>query len=220
MLGMTNSIMIDLDDPRTEKIADVISNKTAKRILGMLADRELSESELAKELGIPLNTTEYNIRKLEEAGLIEKVKGFLWSVKGKRIHRYRVSNRKIVISPRRIIGGVIPSILISGAIALGIKIWVESKIAVSKMAQTAVDVGTKSEEMVGGGGAIVSEAAEKSIGVVSERAGEAVGGGAQFIDSGSGVLAIAQNAWLWFLAGALFGLLIFLVWNYLFRRRE
>ena len=45
-----SSIMIDLDDPRTAKIADVISNKTTKKILAELAERELSGGELSSAL--------------------------------------------------------------------------------------------------------------------------------------------------------------------------
>ena len=99
---MTNSILIDLNDPRTESIADVISNKTAKKILESLAEKELSQSEIALKLSMPANTVEYNIKQLESSGLIEKSKGFLWSVKGKRINKYRLSNKRIIISPKSI----------------------------------------------------------------------------------------------------------------------
>src|SRR3989344_1058718 len=112
-----SSIMIDLDDPRTEKIAEVISNKTSKKILGVLAEREMSETDISRALDLAMNTVNYNVKKLEEAGLIEKVKGFLWSEKGKRIHKYKVVDRRIVISPRSMIRGILPSVLITGIIA-------------------------------------------------------------------------------------------------------
>lgn len=194
---MANSIMVDLDDSRIDKIADVISNKTVKKILGLLAEKELSETEIANSLSIPLNTVGYNIHKLEEVGLIEKVKGFLWSVKGKRIHKYRVSNRKIIISPRNILKGIIPSVLISGAIALGIKSWIDSKIAVNDMAQATEGA----RDM----------ALEKSVSAADNGLNAIV----QTVPDMGNVLIIAQNSWLWFFAGALFGLLVFLVWNLL-----
>ncbi|MDO8508849.1 MAG: helix-turn-helix domain-containing protein [Nanoarchaeota archaeon] len=193
---MANSIMVDLDDPRTEKIADVISNKTSKKILSLLAEGELSESEIANKLEIPLNTVGYNIKKLEEVGLIEKVKGFLWSVKGKRIHKYRVSNRKIVISPKHIVKGVIPSIIVCSVIAFGIKVWINSKIAGGQIAQTAQDAGSNVREI----------AVEKSIAMVEEA------GNSGALGDGSALL-IAQHLWLWFLAGALVGVLVLLLWN-------
>ncbi|MEK6800653.1 MAG: winged helix-turn-helix domain-containing protein, partial [Nanoarchaeota archaeon] len=60
----SSSIMIDLDDPRSEKIAEVISNKTAKKILISLAEGEKSIGDISLELGLPVNTVSYNIDKM------------------------------------------------------------------------------------------------------------------------------------------------------------
>lgn len=185
-------ISIDLDDPRTGKIAEAISNKTSKAILGLLAEREMSGGDIAKELGIPLNTVGYNINKLVESGLIEKNKGFFWSSKGKKIEKYRASNRKIVISPRNMIKGILPAIIFSGIIAVGIKVSQEMKVKSVLMADRGVDLFESSQQVL--------KAAPTSTG------------------SSEFIISIAQNNWLWFLAGALFSLLIFLVWNYLLNR--
>lgn len=192
-----NLIMVDLEDNRTDKIADVISNKTAKRILGLLAENELSESELAKGLNIPLNTVGYNIKKLEEVGLIEKIQGFLWSVKGKRIHKYKVSNKKIVISPRRMIKGIIPAVLISGAIAFGIKIWTDMKMrgveGLKVASQKTIDLAETAGAGAGAGASLKTKsAAQEAVNVAQQ----------------------LQDVWLWFLAGALAALLIYLIWNW------
>ncbi|MBX4212056.1 helix-turn-helix domain-containing protein [Candidatus Pacearchaeota archaeon] len=120
-------IMVDMDDPRAATIADVISNKTSKKILLLLSEKEMSESEIADSLHLPLNTIGYNIKKLVHSGLIDKVSGFLWSTKGKRIHKYTLSEKKIIISPRKMARGVIPSVLITAFIALGIKIYTQTK---------------------------------------------------------------------------------------------
>lgn len=159
----------------------------------MLAGRELSESELSKELGTPMNTIGYNIRKLEEAGLIDKVKGFLWSVKGKRIHKYKISNKRIVISPRTMIRGIVPSVLISGLLALSIKLWIDGRIK---------EEYTSSLE--------VESAKSADAGLSSSIA---VAEGMRF-GNFTDVFIIAQNVWLWFLAGALSGILIYLIWNW------
>lgn len=94
---------IDIDDPRASKIAEVMSNKTSKRILSLIAEKELTASEIAAELDLPLNTVGYHIEKLLEAGLIEKSKNFFWSIKGKKMPTYRLSNKKILISPKKLI---------------------------------------------------------------------------------------------------------------------
>ena len=108
-----SSINIDLDDPRTSKIADVISSKTSKKILNLLAEEEMSGSAIAEKLKLPLNTVSYNVKKLESAGLINKVGGFFWSVKGKRMHRYRVANKRIIITPKSFAAKVVP-VLVAG----------------------------------------------------------------------------------------------------------
>jgi len=63
---------IDLNDSRSSAIAEVMSNKTCKKIIELLAEKEMSESDIASSLGLPLNTVGYNIGKLLKAGLIEK----------------------------------------------------------------------------------------------------------------------------------------------------
>ena len=76
------SVLIDLDDPRMGVLADVLANKSSKRILSLLAEAELSASEVALRLSMPLTTVDYNMKKLARAGLIEKTRSLL-SSKGK-----------------------------------------------------------------------------------------------------------------------------------------
>ncbi len=170
---------IDLNDERTGKIAEVLANKTAKRILLQLADKEMSVSEIAQELKIPLNTADYNIKNLINTGLIERSKNFFWSIKGKKILTYRVSNKKIVISPKISFRGLIPAILISGLLALGIKIY--SDYSGTEIRQKA---------------SVPAEAALSAA------------------QTGYDVLVNTENAWLWFLSGALIALIIFVLWNW------
>ena len=113
-----SSISIDLGDPRTGFIAEALSNKTCVKILDLLATQELTATDIANKLSIPLNTTGYNLEKLITAGLVEKSSNFFWSVKGKKTPVYRVANKRIIISPKRIIGGVIPILLILGVAAI------------------------------------------------------------------------------------------------------
>src|SRR3989344_3504192 len=98
-----HSVRIDIHDPRAAAIAEVMASKTCKRILEILAEKgEMSESEISQALGMPLNTVGYNMKKLLASGLIDKVKKFFWSIKGKRIPRYTLARKEIIISPRRL----------------------------------------------------------------------------------------------------------------------
>ena|SRR3989344_377276 len=182
-----SSIMIDLDDPRTSKIADVISNKTTKKILSLLAEQELSETELSKSLEIPLNTIEYNINKLEETGLIEKAQGFFWSPKGRKVYKYKVSNKKIVISPRTITKGIIPTIIITTFLAFLIKVLLGSSQALVSQKDFQ-----ETAPIVAVGAAESMKAVEPSNIIPS---------------------ATISNSWAWFLLGAFLALAIFLTWN-------
>ena len=95
-------IMMNIDDEISKKVAEAISNPTCKKVLNYIADnKEKSEEDIAKDLAMPINTVEYNLKKLLNSGLIEKSKDFFWSKRGKKINLYKAANRHIVISPKR-----------------------------------------------------------------------------------------------------------------------
>src|SRR3989344_6036588 len=200
-------INIDLNDPRSGKIAEVISNKTSKRILGLIAEREMSATEIANELGLPLNTATYNIEKLVDSGLIEKVKGFLWSTRGKKIEKYKIANKKIVISPRTMMKGIIPAILGVGVISFILKLLSDNQSNTSNYVRTAA-----MDKAVSGASGVVSEAASElitrpepaSTGVVSNIC--------------SSFNSLSGEVWAWFLLGALVAILIYLIFNRIERR--
>ncbi len=181
-----HSIMIDLEDPKTDVIAEAISNKTAKKILFLLAEAELTESEIAEKLGVPLNTVDYTIKKLEHVGFIEKAKTFSWSPKGKAVYRYRISNKRIIISPRSMVRGVIPAVLISGLLALGIKIFFDAQ-----QIPIALESGAKSME------AITAPVADSAIAMAQP----------------SLLISLQADPWIWFFGGALAAVIIFVIWN-------
>jgi DNA-binding transcriptional ArsR family regulator len=115
--------MISMEDEKSRHLADVLGNKTAKKILDLLAEKEMSENDISKELGIPINTAEYNLKKLINAGLIETSKAFFWSVKGKKIPVYKISNKYIVIMPKKKtkIAGLFATLIVSGLAAGAIR---------------------------------------------------------------------------------------------------
>ncbi len=103
MFFMTDDkfIMMKMDDPRSKKVAEVLGNKTCKKILDYLAENtEKSEEDISKELKVPINTIEYNLKKLLESGLVEKAKNFFWSKRGKKIDLYKLAKKHIIISPK------------------------------------------------------------------------------------------------------------------------
>lgn len=93
-------ILVSLGDENVKEIGEVIGNKTCNKILDQLIDQELTASEISKKLKLPINTIDYNLKKLIKSGLIEKSSHF-WSIKGKKMPTYKTSNRKIIISPKK-----------------------------------------------------------------------------------------------------------------------
>lgn len=155
----------------------------------------------------------YNIDKLIGAGLIEKAEKSFWSVKGKKVHSYRVSNKRIVISPKRkLVRGVLPAVLVAGLAAIGIKIWeITDAARLSEVGESAGDAS----------GAMLTSIQNVSDSAIASVAGEKVMSGA--VNNVSDVanltqpyagIALAGNYWLWFIFGAIVALGIFILWNW------
>ena len=134
---MVRSFLIDLDDPRMTQVAEAMANPTCKKILGLLAEKDMSVSDLAKELKSPLNTIDYNVKKLVAAGLVQALK-YQWSVKGKKILRYTVAHKRIVISPKSRLKGVLPTIFLVALAAVGIKFWNTSQEGLHDVSEKAM----------------------------------------------------------------------------------
>src|SRR3989344_1274262 len=120
MANQEKFILVSLEEEKAKQIANVISNSTSRKILDYLANKdEASESEVARELNLPLSTIHYNIQQLRRNSLVE-VKHFSYSDKGKRIEFYRVVKKFIVIAPKytqtSLLKNLLPLFLISAFI--------------------------------------------------------------------------------------------------------
>lgn len=186
-------ILISMEDKRSKKIAEVLGSKTSKKIIDLLAENsELSEKDISDKLGLALNTTEYNLKKLLESGIVEKTKNFFWSQKGKKIPMYRLSNKSIIISPKsgRIsskIKSLLPAVLVSGIGALAIKLF--SSQPARDFTQDA------SEEAL-----LFSAQKSTEIPIAPE--------------AGNFISLYSTQPWVWFLAGSLLIIVIFAIFNW------
>ena len=186
------SLLLDLDDPRAARVAEVIANSTCKRILYALADGEMSESEIAGKLSLPLNTVGYNVKKLMEAELIEQTGGILWSVKGKRGRRYKVSGKRIILSPKQRLKGIVPAILAVLGFAGIVGLWEKSSVQSSApvMAYQGLEQGVEA----------------------------GIGAGLEVGDALPYAYAIGiGEPWIWILLGAVIFASVFLAWNRLMK---
>jgi len=206
-------IMIDLDDEKAGKVAEVLSSGACKRILSVLAEKNMSESDLAKELKIPLNTLEYNLKKLIEVGLVEKAKDFFWSSKGKRIPVYKAVRKSIVITPNtKKLSGTLRSVVGAGVVSLivgiGLKVFYNPVVRSTSDNSGVTDIFAYGAEKAGATAvAMAPSAADFAEGVAEGSAG---------IPSYAPTILSAQSIplWLWFIVGAAFALLIFIILNW------
>ena len=188
-----------MEDEKARALADVLGSKTCKKILDLLAEsKELSEKEISQKLNAPINTIEYNLNKLLNAGLIEKAKRHFWSVKGKKVVLYTLSNKSIIIAPKSAsrvsskLKAILPAVILSG---LGAVLVRQFFMLQATVRQSGADM--------------VYTAAEKSL----ETAGESASA-AQLASQSTILSSAVPQIWLWFLAGAIFALVILAVLNW------
>lgn len=193
-------LLISLDDEKSKAVAEVLSSKTCKKIINYLAEnKEAGEKDLSEKLGIPINTVEYNIRKLVSSGFVRKHKNFFWSKKGKKIVLYELSNKSIVISHKKSssnldkVKSLTPAIILTAAGTFAL--WAYDRISLSLSS-----AGTREKLMYG---------ASNSAPVVqapSAAAGQAASAISDFINQ--------YPSWEWFLFGGLVAIFIIAIVNW------
>jgi DNA-binding transcriptional ArsR family regulator len=93
-------LLVSLEESESKNLAQVISNDTARKILDYLSKAEsATESEISKELDVPLSTVHYNLQSLVKANLV-KTEEFHYSEKGKEVLHYTLANKIIIIAPK------------------------------------------------------------------------------------------------------------------------
>ena len=190
------NIMISIDDEKAGKIAEILTNKTAKKILSYLADKEASEGDIVKELKLPPNTVNYNIKKLVDSGLIESSKTFFWSVKGKKIQQYKVSRKTIIISTKTSSAKIIGAFLLTGIAAVFVKMYSVSKNYVSMNPNAGVDEA-------------VLKVAESGAPYAADSANAVVAGSVPSVINNAPI-----EVWPWFLFGGIMALIFYVILNW------
>jgi len=194
-MAENNYILISLDDDKSKAISEVLSSPTCKKIINHLAETpEASQKDLSDALKIPLNTVEYNIKKLLDSGFVQKRKNFFWSKKGKKIVMYELSNKSIIISHKKKVSeklkSIIPAFILT---AVGtFSVWVYEKLKYAS--NSVVDAG------------------EEILRTASD--GVAKAGSAAPVSPDTLISPIGTPLWLWFLVGGIIAIGIFSIVNW------
>ena len=213
-MAKKNLILLSLEDSKINKIANVVSNVSCKKILDYLAGKEYAtESDIAKELGLPISTVHYNMQQLMDAGLII-VDEFHYSEKGREVNRYKLANKYIIIAPKKTkttglkqkLKGILPVALIAAGAAGLIQLF--SKYFPKTTPQ-----------VFGAGKQAMEEEVITAAPTAAEAAAEAVPAALDVARETAPVIAekafsLPQNIALWFLIGSLFVLAVYFVWSF------
>lgn len=231
-------VLVSLQEDQAKKLAQVVSNDTCRRVLNHLADREATESELAKALDLPISTIHYNLGHLQKGKLVE-AEEFHYSEKGKEVLHYRLANKYIIIAPKSTFGlkeklrNILPVALVTAGVAFVIQIVQKYSRTMAKFGSAPMQEGARVMQ------AAVPEAApviaEKALEVGEEAVADlAYGAGAETVNETVDQLVtqvmppivevvkeptIWQNPALWFVIGAVSSLALYLLFSYLLRKK-
>lgn len=152
------------DEDEARAVARAMASSTAGGILRSFQGREMTASDIATALDLPIPTIMYHLDALIEAGLIE-VSRIKYSVKGREVRVYRQSEQVFIVAPPQ---ADIRAALLKYASLFGFTIFAAGLVAF--LTQNL----THNSLQMGGG--LGQEVAEKSLmaAPVMDRASETV----------------------------------------------
>ncbi|MEM4397620.1 MAG: winged helix-turn-helix domain-containing protein [Candidatus Woesearchaeota archaeon] len=182
-------LLVSLDEEKAKALAQVLSNDTSRKILNFLSKVEhATETQISKELKIPLSTAHYNLSLLLKADLVSD-DHFSYSEKGKEIIHYSLSNKYVIIAPKNKeqikekLMKFLPVVFISGIITFGLKYY---NIIYTSIYNTFFPIQQQEKMMIA---QEISDISLRTASYVPE-----------------------QDFAFWFLLGSLFSILIYFVW--------
>lgn len=152
----------DGDDARA--VAKAMASSTAGGILRCFHGRELTASDIASELHLPIPTVMYHLDALLDAGLVEVFR-IRYSVKGREVKVYRQSDQILIVAPSQ---ADLRSVLLKYASLFGITLFGAGIVAIlmqitsSDMAEVSQTAGAIKEK------AVLSAVANSPAEVVSD----------------------------------------------------
>jgi len=219
-------LLVSLNEKKAKRLAEVISNNTCRKILDHLAKGEASESEISKELDIPISTVHYNLKHLVDAKLV-KADTFHYSPKGKEMLHYRLANQYVIIAPestkhsiREKLKSIIPAATITVALGTVAQLLYRSKfnetlmMTRANLEAEAAPMAMKAAESAPMMGAV--ESADMAM-ATADLAAEA----APSVEQTTREFLISDvNVFLWFLLGAFLFLVSYLFIDYIRKRMK
>src|SRR3989344_4911897 len=140
-MAKSKFLLVSLQEDQAKKLAQVLSNDTSRKIIDHLSDKEDTEANIAKALGLPISTVHYNLSLLVSGALVDAGE-FHYSAKGREVKHYKLANQYILIAPKSTFGlkerlkGLLPAVGVLGGVSLALR-WLAAPI------QPAIDTFTQ-----------------------------------------------------------------------------
>ncbi len=99
MADYDDVIVLEQGEEQAQKVAKAISSQTANDILTVIGDQEMTSTDIAGALHVPMSTIKYHIENLLDVGLLEIVRT-KYSVKGREIKIYRQKPQLLIVAPK------------------------------------------------------------------------------------------------------------------------
>lgn len=111
--------IIELNE--ASSLAKIIGSKTAQNIISYIGEHEkCTASQIKTDLNLPASTVHYNIKALIESEIIDDSQ-FTYSSKGKQVNHYTLTNKILIVVPKKQditsqLRAFIPGLLVVGVI--------------------------------------------------------------------------------------------------------
>lgn len=213
-------LLVSLKEEKAKKLAQVVSNESCRKILDYLTSKEATETELAERLSLPISTVHYNLRHLSDAGLVV-AEEFHYSRKGREVNHYKLANKYIIIAPKTTFGikeklrSILPAVLIMGAAATAVHLAgrMGTVFAGAEKLQAAAPEAAGALRAAPLAAPLADEA---FMAAVPEAADTAAAG----VQAAQEAAVSYPSAAIWFIAGAVAALVLYLLIDYLRSRRR
>lgn len=204
-MASNSFLLVSLEESKAKQLAQIVSNDVCRKILDYLAvkGKDSTETEISKELGIPLSTAHYNLKQLLQSGIV-KAEEFHYSEKGREVLHYSLANKYIIIAPTA-----------TATESLANKLRrILPVVGIVAAAGVAIQLFSILQQGIIGRGFVASYSAQRTLeqGAV-QKAAEAPAVVAQAAQG-------SPNAAVWFVGGALFVLVVYLIYDIVRERRQ
>lgn len=227
-MAKNNFLLLSMEDDQINKVANVVSNKTSKKILDVLAEKDHTESEISKQLKLPISTVHYNLKQLIDAGLVSADE-YHYSEKGREVLHYKLANKYIIIAPQKKKGlkTILKNILPVALVTIGIAAVIEFTKRFFNPGQQLLasspgtfNIQEESARTIMDTADALPDAAMKTVSVLSENVSNVSAMGNEVITQ---PMLIAQssepNIAIWFLIGSFTAIAIFSIVSFIRSRK-